>query len=125
MRTVTKDFQISYPLSHKVVRDLKIVTDKVGELVVSGLAYFNPDKSILDTHERYSIDIDFVEWNGTDIKAVLEVVGGMEEIETFCTKEAAKLFEKQDNGLFEMACGIVRAHAKSFYGVDLNKGGAV
>jgi hypothetical protein len=48
----------------------------------------------------------------------------LDEIETYCTKEAAKLFEKKpDNSLFEMAANITRAHAKAFYGIDLNKGG--
>lgn len=126
MRKITQDFEINYPLIKKVVRDLKIVRETVGELVVTGTAYFNPDKSVLDTHERYSIDIDFINWNGTDIKPVIDFFE-LDEIETYCTKEAAKLFEdhKSNNSLFEMAANITRAHAKAFYGIDLNGKGGV
>lgn len=80
MKNTTKDFRFSFPLKHKVVRDLKIVTEQVGDLQVEGVGYFNPSASRLDIFDRYSVDIDFVKWNGTDIKPVLEVTGGLEEI---------------------------------------------
>jgi len=80
MRNTTKDFKFHFPLKHKVVRDLKIVTEHVGDLEVEGIGYFNPSASQLDIFDRYSVDIDFVKWNGTDIKPVLEVIGGMEEM---------------------------------------------
>jgi hypothetical protein len=35
------------------------------------------------------------------------------------------IIEEKKDSLFEMACNITRAHAKAFYGIDLNgKGGA-
>lgn len=80
MKNTNKDFRFQFPLRHKVVRDLKIVTEQVGDLEVEGVGYFNPSASRLDIFERYAVDIDFVRWNGTDIKPVLEVTGGMEEI---------------------------------------------
>lgn len=80
MRNTTKDFRFYFPLKHKVVRDLKIVTEHVGDLEVEGVGYFNPSASRLDIFDRYTVDIDFVKWNGTDIKTVLEITGGMEEI---------------------------------------------
>ena len=80
MRNTTKDFKFHFPLKHKVVRDLKIVTEHVGDLEVEGIGYFDPSASQLDIFDRYSVDIDFVKWNGADIKPVLEITGGMDEI---------------------------------------------
>ena len=80
MRNTAKQFTFHYPLKHKVVRDLKIVTEHVGELVVEGVGYLNPSASVLDVFDRYSVDIDYVKWNGTDIRPVLEVTGAMDEI---------------------------------------------
>ena len=80
MRHRGKSFVFHYPLKHKVVRDLKIVTEHVGDLVVEGVGYFDPSASVLDIFDRYSIDIDYVRWNGTDIKPVLEVTGAMDDI---------------------------------------------
>lgn len=79
-KNVAKRFVFPYILKHKIVRDLKIVTETVGILEIAAVGYFNPSESILDPYDRYSVDIDFVRWNGADIKPVLEVVGGMEEI---------------------------------------------
>jgi hypothetical protein len=77
---MNKTFVFHYPLKHKVVRDLKIVTEHVGDLEVEGVGYFNPSASVLDIFDRYHVDVDFVKWQGTDIKPVLEVTGAMEEI---------------------------------------------
>lgn len=80
MKNTIKDFRFSFPLKHRVVRDLKVVTEHVGDLEVEGVGYFDPSASRLDIFDRYAVDIDFVRWNGSDIKAVLEVTGGLEEI---------------------------------------------
>jgi hypothetical protein len=93
MRNTAKEFLFHYPLKHKVVRDLKIVTEQVGELVIEGVGYFNPSASVLDIFERYSVDIDFVKWNGTDIKPVLEVTGTMDEITEAAIRYFANEFE--------------------------------
>src|SRR5438132_339886 len=93
MRNTAKEFLFHYPLKHKVVRDLKIVTEQVGELVIEGVGYFNPSASVLDIFERYSVDIDFVKWNGTDIKPVLEVTGTMDEIIEAAIRYFANEFE--------------------------------
>ncbi|HEY0433348.1 MAG TPA: hypothetical protein VGC95_05720, partial [Chitinophagaceae bacterium] len=71
-----------------VVRDLKIVTEHVGDLVVEGIGYFNPSASVLDIFDRYSVDIEFVKWNDTDIRPVLEVTGAMDDI----TEAAVRYF---------------------------------
>ena len=88
-----KEFTFHYPLKHKVVRNLKIVTAHVGDLVVEGVGYFNPSASVLDIFDRYSVDIDFVKWNDTDIKPVLEVTGAMDDIIEAATRYFANEFE--------------------------------
>ncbi|MFL5789054.1 MAG: hypothetical protein ACJ748_13425 [Flavisolibacter sp.] len=75
MRKITREFAFDYPLKNKVVRDLRIVTEHIGDLKVEGVGYFNPEASVLDIFERYTVDIDFIKWNGKDIKPVLEVIG--------------------------------------------------
>lgn len=97
MRNTTQDFSFHFPLKHKVVRDLKIVTEQVGELEVEGVGYFNPSASALDIFDRYNVDIDFVKWNGTDIKPVLEVTGAMDEIQEAAVRQFAKAFEQRLN----------------------------
>lgn len=93
MKNTTKDFRFSFPLKHKVVRDLKIVTEHIGDLQVEGVGYFNPSASRLDIFDRYSVDIDFVKWNGADIKPVLEITGGMDEIVEASVRYFASEFE--------------------------------
>jgi hypothetical protein len=88
---VKKEFCFTYPLKHKVVRDLRLVTEHVGDLLVEGIAYCRPEVSSLDIRDRYAVDIDFVKWNGTDIKAVLEVTGSLEEIEEAAVRYVAGL----------------------------------
>ena len=80
MKKTSSDFSFHYPLKHKVVRNLRIVTEHVGDLVIEGKGYFNPAASVFDLFERYQVDIDYIRWNGTDIKAVLEVTGTLEAI---------------------------------------------
>ena len=80
MKNSHREFSFRYPLQHKIVRDLKIVTESVGDLLVEGTSYFNPSASRLDIFDRYSVDIDFVKWKGVDIKPVLEVAGVMDDI---------------------------------------------
>lgn len=97
MRNTTNDFRFSFPLKHKVVRDLTIVTEYVGDLQVEGVGYFNPSASRLDLFDRYSVDIDFVKWNGSDIKPVLEITGGMDEIIEASIRFFAGEFENKFN----------------------------
>lgn len=90
---IHKEFTFRYPLKHKVVRDLRIVTEHVGDLVVEGIGYFDPSASLLDIFDRYSVDIDFVKWNGADIKPVLEVTGAMEDVVEASIRYFAGAFE--------------------------------
>jgi hypothetical protein len=76
-----------------VVRNLRIVTEHVGDLHVEGVGYFDPGASILDIFDRYSVDIEYVRWNGVDIRPVLEVTGGMEEITEAAVRAFAREYE--------------------------------
>ena len=82
-----------------MVRDLKLVTEHIGDLQVEGVGYFDPAASTLDIFERYHVDIDFVRWNGQDIRSVLEVTGGMDEI----TEAAIRQFAAQNERGFSKA----------------------
>lgn len=93
MKGFKQDFTFHYPLKHKIVRDLKIVTEHVGDLVIEGTGFFNPSASPIDVFDRYSVDIDFIKWNGTDIRPVLEVTGNLEEIEEAAIRYFANVLE--------------------------------
>ena len=93
MKKTRKEFAFHYPLKQKVVRDLKVVTEHVGNLVIEGFGYFNPSASKLDIFDRYAVDIDFVKWNNTDIKPVLEVTGAMDDIVEAAIRYFAYEFE--------------------------------
>ncbi len=99
MRKTTTSFTFQYPLRHKLVRDLRIVTEHVGDLEVEGIGYFDPSASVLDIFDRFTVDIEYVKWKGTDIRAVLEVTGGMEEI----TEAAVRYFAHQYENTFNKA----------------------
>jgi hypothetical protein len=94
---IHKEFTFHYPLKHKVVRDLKIVTEHVGDLLVEGVGYFDPSASVLDIFDRYSVDIDFVKWNDTDIKPVLEVTGAMDDVVEASIRYFANEFKNSSN----------------------------
>jgi len=94
MHKLKKEFVFHYPLKHKVVKDLKIVTEHVGDLVIEGIGYFDPSASPIDVFERYSVDIEYVKWNGTDIKPVLEVTGTLEDVEEAAIRYFANQLER-------------------------------
>lgn len=125
MSKISRPFEFNYPLSQKVVRNLKIVVEHVGDLTISGMAYMDPRESVL-SDSRYSVDIDFIKWNGTDIKPVLETIGDMNEVGEAALRHAAYVFadeEKKKDSLFEHCANIVRSTTKALYNIDL-KGGA-
>ena len=93
MRKQQRHFEFTYPLKQKVVRNLRIVTEHVGDLHVEGVGYFDPEASILDIFDRYSVDLEYVKWNGVDIMPVLEVTGGMEEITEAAVRAFARNYE--------------------------------
>lgn len=92
MPKVKKIFQFNYELKHTVVRDLRIVKETVGFLTVECVGYFNKNASPIDAiYDRYAVDIEFVRWEGADIKPVLEVTGSMDEIEESAVRYFANL----------------------------------
>ena len=93
MHKLKKEFIFHYPLKHKVVKDLKIVTEYIGDLVIEGVGYFDPSASPIDVFDRYSVDIEFVRWNGTDIKPVMEVTGTIEDVEEAAIRYFANQLE--------------------------------
>lgn len=93
MKGLRQEFSFYFPLKHKVVRDLKIVTEHVGDLMIEGTGIFNSSASPIDVFDRYSVDIDFVKWNGTDIKPVLEVTGNLDEVEEAAIRYFASVLE--------------------------------
>lgn len=93
MKKIKRSFSFEYALRRKVVRDLKIQTETVGTLFVEGMGYFDPTTSPIDVFDRYSVDLDFIRWNGTDIKDVLEITGGLEEIEEASVRYFANMID--------------------------------
>lgn len=87
MKKIRKEFTFNFQLKHNVVRDLKIVTEKICDLEVECVGYFDPNVSKLNIHDRYSVDIDFIRYEGKDIKPVLDVT------ELTCDIEEAALLE--------------------------------
>lgn len=93
-RRLQKPFAYSFPLTHKVVRNCQLITEHIGDLTVEGVGYYDPSISRLDTeHSRYDADIDFVKWNGADIKPVLELSGMMDDIADATVQYIATLFQ--------------------------------
>lgn len=96
MKRLTKEFRFPFPLNHKIVRDLRLVNEHVGDLMVEGSASFNPAVSALShLDERYAVDIDYIRWNGTDIKPVLELTGLADDIHEAALRYCASLFNNQ------------------------------
>jgi hypothetical protein len=100
MRKRTKEFLFHYPLKQQMVRNLRIVTEHIGDLEVEGIGYFNPSASVLNSSERFRVDIDSVKWQGTDIRPVLELAGIMDDISEAAIRHFAREFE---NSLREAA----------------------
>lgn len=90
-----RSFTFDFPLKHKVVRDLKIAVEYVGDLKVEAVGYCNTAEHRIDIFDRYSVDIDFVFWDFCNIKPVLEVTGGLAEITEAAVRHFAALCEKE------------------------------
>lgn len=123
-----KEFEFNYPLTQKAVRDLKIVTEHVGDLNISGVAYMYPNESVI-SGRRYDYDIDHIKWNGTDVKSLLEAIGDTNEICEATLAHAAYVFNNKDENveveekrerspLFEQVADMCHKYNKAFYGVD-------
>ena len=99
MAKIESSFQFNFPLKHKSVQRvegaLKLITLYVGDLQVEGVAYqYKPHFNERGQQPTHSVDIDFIKWNGMDIKPVLEVIDAliMSDIEDAAIKHAAAIF---------------------------------
>jgi hypothetical protein len=88
-------FIYNHPLKQKVVKDLKLVTEHVGFLEVSGTLFVDRSVSMFDFFDRYNVDIDAVKWNGADIRQVLGVTGGMDDIIEASIRFAVSMLQKE------------------------------
>lgn len=93
MQQIKREFSFPYKLTHKVVRDLKLQDETIGELMVDCVGFFNPNVSPIDVHDRYSVEIDFIRWNGTDIKAVCDFFDATSDILDAATRYFANLID--------------------------------
>lgn len=92
-----KQFDFNYNLKKKVVRDLKIITETL-TIKVSGKGYFNPNASIMEPFERWSVDIESIEYEGKNIIEVFEYLDDqLVEIEEAAIKYVAELFNQNKN----------------------------
>lgn len=87
-------FTHTYPLRQKMVRDLKVVFQPVGELEVDAIGQVLTTAPSLDIFDQYAVEIRAVRWKGTDILPVLEVAGMMEEIIEASVRHLARRMEK-------------------------------
>lgn len=88
-----KQFSFLFPLNKKSVKNLRIVTTHIGDLEISGVAYFNPRVSLLDNEERrFYADVDSVKWNGAEVKDLLEAIDQLEEMKDAADAHAHTLF---------------------------------
>ena len=95
MKKLQKEFGFSFPLSHKIVRNLRIVKEHIGDLEVEGSVSFNPSVGRLTRLEdRYEVEIDYIRWQGTDIKPVLELTGLMDEVQDAALRFCVSLVEE-------------------------------
>lgn len=126
MQKYKKLFQFNFPLTKKVVRNLRFEWDHIGDLEIAGTGYFNPDASVIDVDNRYAADIDFIKWQGQDIKPVLEMTSEvtMNEIFSATLQHIAGLFEQPipepeepKSELFELLAESVRRNNKALYGI--------
>jgi hypothetical protein len=86
-----KNFSFTYSLTKKVVRDLKIVTEKL-PLIVSVVGYQDTSASTLEPLERWTVDIEAVHYEEKNILEVLDFSGTLEQIEEAAIRYAAELF---------------------------------
>ena len=94
LKKIQKEFVFLFPLSHKIVRNLRIVTAHIGDLEVEGSVSFHPSVGRLTSLEdRYEVEIDFIKWKGTDIKPVLELTGLLDEIQEAALRHCIYLAE--------------------------------
>ena len=90
---LTRNFDFLYPLTHKVVRNLRITTEHVGDLHVFAQAVIRPGNS---PDDMYEVDLDIILWGGTDIRPVLELTGLINDVYDAAMAHAMKEFSPEN-----------------------------
>lgn len=90
---ITRNFDFLLPLTHKVVRDLRIVNEHVGDLHVFAQAVIRPGNS---PDDMYEVDLDVILWGGTDIRPVLELTALIDQVHDAAMAHAMKEFSPEN-----------------------------
>jgi hypothetical protein len=88
----SKQFSFTHPLTIKKVRDLKVVTERVGALTIKGIGYCNRSISRVDPFERWTVDIEEVTAD-CSLMDVLSTGISAEDIEDAAVRYVAQLFD--------------------------------
>lgn len=91
MKKIHKEFTFNFPLKHNVVRNMKVVSETICLLECECVGYYDPTVSKLNIHDRYSVDIDFIRYEGKDIKPILDVTELMDDIEQAALLKLAEI----------------------------------
>jgi alpha-glucosidase (family GH31 glycosyl hydrolase) len=97
---VSKPFYFTYPHT-KIVVDLSrgrgYSTVHICDLDIQGKVYHHTHSSVLDAPEdRFEADIDYIMYEGNNIKEVLEPTDLFDKIYSACIAHASLLFDDQN-----------------------------
>jgi hypothetical protein len=93
MSKVITTFQFPYPLKHKVVENCRLKTRLAGVLTIEATIYRS--NSHPELFKEYYVEVDRIEYNGTDIKPVLEVMDAViiSDIDDEAKRQVVKIFQ--------------------------------
>ena len=88
------EFEISYNLKRKVVRNARIVTEFL-PLTIRGIFYCDTYYPLSDVSNRYGIDFDEIVYEGKNILPVFEFLETLDDIYDDIIEYAPNYFEKE------------------------------
>lgn len=94
-KLIRKNQTFTFPLNRKVVRNLRIVTEHIGDLEVTYTGYCNTAYSNLEPDERYSVDIESITFNGAEVLPLIDGLGSLDEIIESALNNCAYVFNHQ------------------------------
>ena len=72
--------------------------EHITDLLVTGTGYIHNGTTLLDPiEERYDFDIDEIKYDGKNIYPIMEVLGGLDDIEAACFHHIHHLFTGQES----------------------------
>lgn len=90
-----KSFQFIFPYNKIVFKNGRKQYEHIADLTIEGVAEHWPNVSKMEpAHDRFNVDIDFVKYNGIDVKPLLEESALMDEISDAAFNHAAFIFDK-------------------------------